>query len=121
MDKLIIRHLEFYASIGVKAAEREVGQRLLVNLEASYDLARAGQSDALADTVSYSELARTVVEVGSATQSELLEHMAEQIAQALLERFPLQAVRLQLLKKPPPTALMIEMAGVEIYRVAEKR
>jgi 7,8-dihydroneopterin aldolase/epimerase/oxygenase len=116
MDKIIIRGLEFYAAIGVTRAEREVGQRLLVNVALSYDLAPAGQSDALADTLSYSDVARTLLEVGSTLQSQLLEHMAEQMAAALFERFPTRKIRLQLLKKPPPTDMMMEAAGVEIVR-----
>jgi dihydroneopterin aldolase len=115
-DKIIIRKLELYASIGVSAAEREVGQRLLVNVEVGYDLAAAGQSDQITDTISYSKLARTVQEVGTTISCLLLEYMAEQMAQTLLERFPINDVRLQVLKTPPPTNMMIEAAGVEIYR-----
>jgi dihydroneopterin aldolase len=116
MDKLIIRNLEFYATIGVKAAEREVGQWLLVNVEASYDLAAAGRSDNLDDTISYSDLAQLVQQVGTSTECLLLESLAEKIAQALLDHFPVTEVRLQLLKTPPPTALKMEAAGVEIVR-----
>jgi dihydroneopterin aldolase len=116
MDKILIRNLELYAAIGVSAAEREVGQRLLVNVEASYDLSRAGASDDLADTISYSALARTVQGVGLQAECSLLEFMAEAMASAVLEHFPVVDVRLQLLKKPPPTNLIIEAAGVEIFR-----
>ncbi len=119
MDKIIIRNLEFYASLGVSPAEREVGQRLLANVESSYDLRRAGQSDRLADTVSYSELARTVQQVGTETECKLLEFMAEEMVRAILARFPVDDVRLQLFKKPPPTSLLMEVAGVEIYRRRE--
>ncbi len=115
MDRLIIRNLELYASIGVTAAEREVGQRLLVNVEASYELQEAGRSDDLAHTVSYAELARTVVEVAR-TEYQLLEALAEAMAVAMLERFPVTEVRLQLLKRPPPLPIIMEAAGVEIVR-----
>ena len=115
MDRLIIRNLELYASIGVTAAEREVGQRLLVNVEASYELQEAGRSDDLAHTVSYAELARTVVEV-AATEYQLLEALAEALAAVILERVPVSEVRLQLLKRPPPLPIIMEAAGVEIVR-----
>ncbi|HEX8682112.1 MAG TPA: dihydroneopterin aldolase [Ardenticatenaceae bacterium] len=116
MDRLIIRNLELYASIGVTAAEREVGQRLLVNVEASYELQEAGRSDDLAHTVSYAELARTVVEVAATSEYQLLEALAEAMAAAMLERFPVTEVRLQLLKRPPPLPIIMEAAGVEIVR-----
>lgn len=116
MDKLILRNLELYASVGVSPAEREVGQRLLINVEASYDLAAAGQSDDLADTVSYAELAQTVVEVATAREYLLLEALAEAVARTILARLPIAEVRLQVLKQPPPLALVMEAAGVEIVR-----
>ncbi|MGB0389094.1 MAG: dihydroneopterin aldolase [Ardenticatenaceae bacterium] len=116
MDKLIIRNLELYASIGVSTAEREVGQRLLVNFEVDYDLSTAGSSDEITDTISYSNLARAVEKVGTSLECRLLEYMAEQMCQTILTSFPVTSVRLQLLKKPPPTALMMEAAGIEIYR-----
>jgi dihydroneopterin aldolase len=116
MDRLIIRNLELYVSIGVTAAEREVGQRLLVNVEASYALQEAGRSDDLAHTVSYAELARTIVEVAATSEYQLLEALAEAMAAAMLERFPIAEVRLQLLKRPPPLPIIMEAAGVEIVR-----
>lgn len=116
MDKLVIRNLELYASIGVSAAEREVGQRLLINLEVGYDLSLAGRSDELTDTISYSNLARLIQKIGTSTECRLLEYMAEQMCEAIFSHFPVINVRLQLLKKPPPVKLMMEAAGVEIYR-----
>ena len=116
MDKLIIRNLELYASIGVSAAEREVGQRLLVNLEVGYDLSIAGQSDEITNTISYSNLARLIQKIGTTTECRLLEYMAEQMCEAILTTFPVTSVGLQLLKKPPPTEIMMEAAGVEIFR-----
>ena len=116
MDKIIIRNLDLYASIGVSDAEREVGQRLLVNLEVSYDLSLAGRSDELTDTISYSNLARLIQKIGTSTECRLLEYLAEQMCEGILSLFPVIDVRLQLLKKPPPVNLMIEAAGVEIFR-----
>ncbi len=116
MDKIIIENLQFYGYVGVTPAEREVGQRLVVSLEAVYDLSRAGASDQLDDTISYAALAETVQEVGLATRCHLLEFMAAEMVRAVLERFPVQEVRLRLLKRPPPTDTIIEAAGVELYR-----
>lgn len=116
MDKLLIRNLELYAAIGVSPAEREVGQRLLARLEVGYDLAPAGRSDDLADTISYAEVARLVHHLASTTECHLLEYLAEQMCQAILAAFPVTEVRLRLLKVPPPLNLSIEAAGVEILR-----
>lgn len=116
MDKLVIRRLQLYAAIGVSAAEREVGQRLVVNVEVGYDLSRAGQSDHISDTISYAALARAIHDIGTRVECRLLESMAEQMCREILDRFPVADVRLQLLKVPPPVEMTIESAGVELYR-----
>ncbi len=116
-DKLLLNNLTLYARIGVKEAERAVGQWLVVNLEVACDLKVAGESDDLHRTISYSDVARTVTEVGEGMTCQLLEYMAEQMATAVLQKFPFaRSVRLQLLKRPPPLGIPIESAGVEIYR-----
>lgn len=117
MDKLIINGLDIWARIGVTAAEREVGQWLVATVEVGCNLAPAGQSDDLNDTLSYAEIAQTVHDIGSSTTCNLLEYMAEQMCQAVLSQFPGATwVRLQLVKRPPPVGLPIVSAGVEIYR-----
>lgn len=117
MDKLIINGLEIWARIGVTAAEREVGQWLVANVEVGCDLAPAGASDDLNDTLSYAEIAQTVHEIGSTTTCQLLEYMAAQMCHTLLTKFPTAtSVRLQLVKRPPPVGIAIASAGVELYR-----
>lgn len=117
MDKLIINGLEIWARIGVTSAEREVGQWLVATVEVGCDLAPAGASDDLNDTLSYAEIAQTVHDIGSTTHCQLLEYMAAQICQAVLSRFTGAAwIRLQLVKRPPPVGIPIANAGVEIYR-----
>ena len=116
-DKLLINNLTLYARIGVTDAERVVGQWLVANVEVGCDLRAAGVSDDLTHTISYAEVVETIVEVGTGTTCELLEYMAEQMVSAVLAKFPMAlSVRLQLLKRPPPVAIPIESAGVEIYR-----
>lgn len=117
MDKIILNQLEFHGRIGVKDAERTVGQWLVVNLELSCDLSTAAASDDLRDTVSYSSVARTVHEVGTTVTCYLLEYMAAVMIEAILVDHPqVKAVRLQLFKRPPPVAIPIHSAGVELYR-----
>ncbi|HBY93851.1 MAG: dihydroneopterin aldolase [Ardenticatenaceae bacterium] len=117
-DKIVITGLQFHMPIGVSAAEREVGQRLRVDMEVSLDLSRAGASDVLEDTVSYAELVDTVLAVAAEMQPRLVEHLAERLAEAILARFPVEQVWLRLLKTPPPLPAAIEAAGVEIVRNA---
>jgi dihydroneopterin aldolase len=71
----------------------------------------------LEDTVSYSEIARLVVQIGSQSRYRLMESLAEHIAQTILETRPtVERVTVRLSKRLPPAGLLIERAGVEITR-----
>ena len=117
-DKIILQELEFYAAVGVTAAERQVGQRLRATIELALDLRPAAESDDLVDTISYAEVADVVLHTAQQSPSALLERLAERIAAAVLARFAVDSVRVRLLKVPPPMAHAIAAAGVEILRYA---
>ena len=85
-DKIRLDGMAFYGYHGVRPAEREFGQRFLVDLEVTRDLTRAGESDDLKDTVSYSELFDLVKDIGETTN--VIEKHAEVVTrlQALAEK-----------------------------------
>lgn len=60
-DKLILRGLKFHGFHGVKAEERKLGQKFVIDVDAWMDLQPAGLSDALPDTISYTEIYRWVI------------------------------------------------------------
>ncbi|MBI4785835.1 MAG: dihydroneopterin aldolase [Chloroflexi bacterium] len=115
-DKVLLTGAHFFARHGVSDEERKIGGRFVVDVELARDLARAGASDNLADTISYSEVYRAVREIVEGRSFHLVETLAETIAQTLLARFPADAVFVRVRKEPPPTAGIIDYAGVEIYR-----
>lgn len=57
-DKLILRGLKFHGFHGVKKEERTLGQKFLVDVDAWMDLRKAGKTDLLADTISYTAIYR---------------------------------------------------------------
>ncbi len=115
-DKILLGGVEFYGHIGVSAAEREVGQRFVVDVELDADLARAGASDDLADTISYADVYDVVVGLGQERSCLLVESLAEEIAHTILTRFAAAAVMVRVKKCPPPIKGIIAYAGVEIRR-----
>ena len=115
-DKIILGGIEFYGYIGVSPAEREVGQRFVVDVELGVDLARAGASDDLADTISYADVYDVVISLGQRRRCLLVETLAEEIAQSILARFAAAAVMVRVKKCPPPISGVIAYAGVEIHR-----
>lgn len=118
MDRILLRGLECRARIGVTNAERQVGQRLRIDVDLFMDLSMAGRSDRITDTISYAAVAKTIVRVAREDEYKLLERLADEIARTLLATFPVETVRVQVKKVPPPVDLSIEVAGVEIERSA---
>ena len=116
-DKIILRGAQFHGKHGVSPEERIVGGRIIVDVEIEYDLTRPGVSDDLADTISYSDVFKTVRHLVEDTESLLLEALARKIADALFEKFPMEAATIYVRKQPPPIRGVVESAGVQIRRV----
>jgi dihydroneopterin aldolase len=81
-----------------------------------HDTSVAARTDHLADTISYSRVARRIVEVGTKERVRLIETLAQRMADAVLSDFPVEAVRIRLRKVRPPTDVIAAAAGVEIER-----
>jgi dihydroneopterin aldolase len=107
----------FYGFHGMSAAEQELGQRFVVDLEVYLDLSAAGTSDSLDDTVSYTLLYKKVKEIMEGPSRKLLENAAETIARQVLDDSDIDAVRVTI-KKPevPMKGSVLAYAAVEIFR-----
>lgn len=115
-DKIILKGAQFHGKHGVSPEERVVGGRIIVDVEIEYDLTRAGISDAIEDTISYSSVFKIIRHLVEDTESLLLEALARKIADALMEKFPMDALTIYVRKQPPPIRGVVESAGVEIRR-----
>lgn len=115
-DKIILRGAQFHGKHGVSPEERVVGGRIIVDVEIEYNLAPAGLSDDIVDTISYSDVFKAVRHLVEDTESLLLEALARKISDALFDRFPIDAATIYVRKQPPPIRGVVESAGVEIRR-----
>ena len=116
-DQILLQGMQFYAYHGVNPEERVLGQRYIVDLIADLDLSRAGQTDRLEDTVSYSHIYRAVRTVMEGDPRNLLESAAQAIADRVLAEFPVDAVSVTVRKPNPPVrGSSIESAAVRIHR-----
>jgi 7,8-dihydroneopterin aldolase/epimerase/oxygenase len=80
-----VRGLEAFGHHGVLDAERELGQRFVVDLDIELAEAVSTRTDALADTVDYASLADAVCALVSGPPVALLERLAAMIADLVLE------------------------------------
>jgi 7,8-dihydroneopterin aldolase/epimerase/oxygenase len=109
-----IRGLSIYTHHGVKDAEQEVGQRLLI--DASFDVPSpdAVVTDRLEDTIDYSEACDIISLAATERSYRTLERVAQVIAERLAERFGSEIVRVRAAKPEPPLPLAIEEVAVEV-------
>ena len=93
MDRIFITALSADAIIGIYDWEREVKQRLEIDLEMWMDLRAAAQSDAIEDTLNYKSVAKRVLAFVEASRFRLVEALAGEIARIVLEEFKVERVR----------------------------
>ena len=113
-DRVLLRGLALYSVIGVYAWEREVRQRLLLDLDMACSTAAAAASDDVGDALDYAAVAHRVRDFAAQAQCRLIEKLAEELAQFILREFAVSRVRLQLRK--PGAVIEAEDVGVMIER-----
>lgn len=84
MDRIHIDDLLLRCIIGTNEWEREKKQDVLIGIVLHADLRRAGQTDTLADTLDYRAIAKRVIEHVEASTYQLVEALAEHVAQICL-------------------------------------
>lgn len=115
-DSIAIRGIEVFAYHGVLASEKENGQLFLVDVELSIDLALAGASDSLAETVDYGLLAQRVHDVAASERWDLIERVATRIAETVLEDPRVGAVVATVHKPAAPIAVGVSDVSVTVRR-----
>ena len=93
MDRIFITALTAEAVIGIYDWERNVKQRLEIDLEMSLDLRAAGGSDAIEDTLNYKSVAQRVLALVEGSSYRLVEALAGEIARIVLEEFNVSRVK----------------------------
>ncbi|HEY7739202.1 MAG TPA: dihydroneopterin aldolase [Steroidobacteraceae bacterium] len=98
VDRIFITALAADTIIGIHDWEREVRQRVEVDLEMWVDLAAAAQSDAIEDTLNYKSVAKRVLAFVQESRFRLVEALAGEIARIVLTEFKVARVRVTLHK-----------------------
>lgn len=116
-DRIILSGIQFYGYHGVNPEEKALGQSYIVDLTAEMDLTKPGRSDNLDDTVSYTRMYRLAREVMEGSSRNLLESLAQTLADRLLAELPIAAVQVTVKKPHPPVkGSAIDYAAVTLYR-----
>jgi len=114
MDKIFIKDLVARGIIGVNPDERKQSQDILINVVLMADTTKAGQSDDISDTVSYSMIAKKVRACAETAQRFTVEALAEDIARLCLAEAGISKVQVRVEK--PRAVRFADSVGVEIER-----
>jgi len=114
-----IAGLSLYTHHGVSEAEREVGQRLVIDLRLDIGQTDATVTDSIEDTVDYAEVCQLVALIAQQRSHRTLERLCSTIADRLLADYELEGVWVKAAKPEPPLALPVEEVSVEVWREAE--
>ena len=116
-----INGLSLYTHHGVTEAEREIGQRLVLDLRLDIGECDATVTDLVEDTVDYSEVCQLVALVAQQRSYKTLERLCSAIADRLLDQFDAEEVWVKAAKPEPPIPLPVDEVAVEVWRQAEER
>ena len=114
-----ISGLSLYTNHGVTEAEREIGQRLVLDLRLDVGETAATVTDAIEDTVDYAEVCQLVALIAQQRSHKTLERLCSTIADRLLADYDIEAVWVKASKPEPPIALSVDEVSVEVWREAE--
>jgi 7,8-dihydroneopterin aldolase/epimerase/oxygenase len=108
-----IADLEVKSRIGVSEKERECFQRLLVCLRFQIEANFRELNDEFEKTVDYAGVAAAVEKVAEANKAQLLETLVSNIADSLMERFPMRRLELEVKKFILPNARCVSVKTVK--------
>ena len=114
MDTIIISGLRLEAFIGIYEHEKIHPQSIELNLSLTTDISKAASTDNIQYALDYEKITLQIIEWVSQTKFQLIEKLADYIAEQLLQTFSIQTVQIRLKKFPPN--LPVGYMGVEIVR-----
>ena len=118
LDEITLTGLRVFGRHGVFDFERERGQQFVIDVVLKLRTTEAARTDDVRDTVHYGEVADTIVAIVAGEPVNLIETLAERIADAVLADRRLAAVRVTVHKPSAPIDAEFTDVSVSIERAA---
>ncbi len=115
-DSISLTGISVFAHHGVLDHERIHGQTFLVDVRLDADLTSASQSDDLKDTIDYGSLARRIHERVAGERWDLIERVAERVADLVLDDPRVESVEVTVHKPAAPIPVEFEDVAVTVRR-----
>ena len=114
MDRVFIEELTVFAQIGVYDWEQQIKQKLVFDLEMSWDCKQAAETDDVAYCLNYAEVSQVIIDYVESKPFLLIERVAYEVADLLESRYHLQGLKIKLSK--PKAVAQAQNVGVLIVR-----
>ncbi|MDQ5767441.1 dihydroneopterin aldolase [Thiothrix subterranea] len=114
MDIVYVRDLRLDARIGIYEWEKRILQKIRIDLEMAWDNRIPAASDAIKDTLNYKTAAKRVMQLVDSAHYELVERLAETIADTLMQEFHIPWIKVTVGK--PGAVRGASEVGVKIER-----
>ncbi|MXP50526.1 bifunctional dihydroneopterin aldolase/7,8-dihydroneopterin epimerase [Pantoea sp. Eser] len=114
MDIVFIEQLTVFTTIGVYDWEQGMQQKLVLDVEMAWDNRLAARSDDVNDCLSYADVSEAILTHLTGSRFALVERVAEEIADLLMNRFNSPGVRVKVSK--PGAIAQAAQVGVRIER-----
>ena len=101
MDIIFLKDLKIETVVGIYDWERKIKQTVILDLEMATDVKKAASSDKIEDAIDYKAVAKRLIRFVGDSEFELVETLAERIAEIVLVEFDVPWVRLSLNKIGP--------------------
>ncbi|QLB42420.1 dihydroneopterin aldolase [Mannheimia pernigra] len=113
-DKVFIRELIAFASIGAYDWEHTIKQRLVFNIDMAWDFSKAAAADDVQYCLNYAEVSEKVLHFVESQSFKLVETVAHQVAALLQKEYQLSWIRIELHK--PKAVAQASSVGVIVER-----
>lgn len=98
MDIIYLNDLEIETIIGIFDWERRIKQVVRLDLEMATDIRKAANSDSIEDTLNYKSVAKRLIQFVGESEFQLVETLAERVAEIIIQEFEIPWVRIKLNK-----------------------
>jgi dihydroneopterin aldolase len=99
IDIIYLRDLKIECVVGIFEWERRIKQTIVLDLDMATDIRRAAQSERIEDTLDYKAVSKRLIEFVGASQFQLVETLAERVAEVVLNEFQVPWVRVRVNKR----------------------
>ncbi len=96
MDIVYIKGLEVKTVIGIYDWEKEIKQKITIDLKMASDITKAAETDEIADALDYKAVSKRLISFVEESEIQLIETLAEKIAEIVLTEFGVKWLKLTL-------------------------